>query len=124
MDSKLDMMPYTITIDPLEHYRTVPFSRLWEATGLLPYFFAEAALEASNSLEDVKWVVGKCYGFPLHPMGGEVTDEGVYKYPEDPDLFPLVQFDLPQDIKILVYEYAITAFCDILTGETFVTRID
>ena len=61
------------------------------------------------------------YGFPLLEMTGGQIVEGKYKYPEDPDLPPLVKVAI-HGCTYLQYDYGIVA---IITGDTtFVARMD
>lgn len=114
-------------VDPLKKYPDVKKGRLVEACGLIPAFVAEAEIGLGEGapLEALHRAVMEIYGYGLgHPMtGGEVTPEGVYTYPEDPDLYPLVSLQTAQGHEVLIYQYAITAFRD-SEGTTIVERID
>lgn len=61
------------------------------------------------------------YGFPLLEMEGGQVVEGVYKYPQDPDLYPLVKVEL-HGCTYYQYDYGLVA---IVTEEsTFIMRMD
>lgn len=108
-------------VDPLDKYPKASQEALMEACGFIPYFVADAAEDSTaaaalNTMEGV-------YGFPAMPMtGGEVSVEGVYSYPEDPDLYPLVAMATEGGVEVLVYRHAIVVVRD--EKETFVTRMD
>ena len=61
------------------------------------------------------------YGFPLTEMEAGQVVEGVYKYPQDPDKYPLVKVEL-HGCTYYQYDYGIIA---IVTEEsTYITRMD
>lgn len=67
------------------------------------------------------------YGWGLFEMkGGSVSDSGVYKYPEDPDLHWIAKVDTSKDPSKIeysyVYPYAIVALAT--EDGYFVTRMD
>jgi hypothetical protein len=108
------------TIDPNEGYKGIKDSKLMEATGMLPYFAAEAALCTPTSVKEAFDILMECYGYGMGQDGsgwGTVSDKGTYQseYDEDPDIEPMVKFELTEDIDFLVYQYAICAVTD---GET------
>jgi len=87
-----------------------------EACGLIPYWVAEYAGE--NTLKEH---LAKCYQFGLYEMGGVVTEDGTYQYPEDEDL-PWIAKMETKDGMLYQYLYGIVA---IPTKDGhFVTRMD
>ena len=63
------------------------------------------------------------YNFGLFEMkGGEVTEDGTFKYPGDPDLKWIAKITR-KDETIYQYYYGIIAIID-KDGNTFVTRMD
>jgi hypothetical protein len=54
--------------------------------------------------------------------GSTVTEDGVWQYPEDPDLYPLMKLQ-EGDVEMLVYPYALVAMRD-TSGRTLCTRMD
>jgi len=100
--------------------------RIIEACGIIPDFFAEACLpEGPRTLQQVADDMEAGYGFGgfCYPLGGAVSPQGVYSYPEDPDLYPLVRYRFGA-FECYVYPYAITAIRDVRTGECKVGRFD
>ena len=55
--------------------------------------------------------------------GGEILKSGIYKYPEDPDLYPLCQIINENEIYFF-YEYDFLAIRDKETNETHMYRVD
>ena len=116
------------TIDPLNGFEGIKDSKLWEATGLIPYFVAEAAATAHlETAQDVMDVMNECYGFGLGDYNmlsekGEVSPEGLYTYPEDPDMSPMVEFKFGE-FTVWVYQYALVAVRD-GEGNTIMQRMD
>lgn len=118
----------TKKLDPLEKFQKARPSDLIEAMGLIPYFVVEAATEGPEGAAGVLEAMNNAYGFAIggNMTGGTVSEEGVYQYPEDPDLYPYARFTLSGpdgDIAdVFVYPYAIVAVRD--NKETLVTRMD
>lgn len=109
-----------IVIDPTNSYPKDLRGGLMDATGLIPYFIAEAAEE--TTARGVYDVMVEAYGFGGHEMdGGSVSSDGTYSYPEDPDLAPLVSFELDAGF-VYVYQYGIVGIAS--PNETIVTRMD
>jgi len=65
----------------------------------------------------------KHYGFPIHEMDGEITMSGVYEYPNDPPMPPLIAVKSQTEI-MRQYEHAIVSIVNLDTNETFITRMD
>lgn len=88
---------------------------IWGCCGLIPKFFLEACDKVQDSkdisLDNLASHMDALYqfgGFNVHPMGGTLTDQGVYQYPEDDDLDPLVILE-QDEFQCLIFEYGITA---------------
>ena len=67
------------------------------------------------------------YGWGLFEMkGGSVSDSGVYKYPEDPDLHWIARVDTSKDPSKIEYSYIYPHAIVALPTEDgyFVTRMD
>ena len=114
------------TIDPLKAHEGIKDDKLLAAIGLLPYFAAEVYLTQPESVTEAWELLQECYGYGYGQDGTygdtEVTPEGVWKSPEDPDLSPLVAFQLTDEIQFLVYQYALVAVTD--GEETLCGRMD
>ncbi len=105
-----------ITLNPCGKYKNKEAEHVWDAMGLLPYFIAECALSSTQGGSETFDAMGQCYGFPMFNMledgKGKVSEEGVYSYPQDPDLYPYAQFELGNNTTILVYPYGLVYFKD------------
>ncbi len=107
---------FRFTIDPTNSFTDVDPQRLIEACGLIPYW-VDVTDERSFRQQ-----VDDNYGFGLYEMsGGTVDGEGVYRYPEDPDLLPYLKWERDGEVAYM-YSHAIMAF--VKDGVTFVTRVD
>ena len=99
--------------------------KLVMALGIVPVFVDDAYKAAGEdaTVEEMHKGTTGAYQWYIGDMeGGTINDEGVYQYPEDPDLHPLVEWSLDSGTKVYMYQYAIVAFTD---GETTkVTRMD
>jgi hypothetical protein len=113
-----------ITIDPLSKYPSKPNDELVEECGILPLFFMKAVMVQEEPTLDRVWeLVDDQYGFGLYKMtGSTVTKDGVWQYPEDPDLYPLMKLQ-EGNVEMLVYPYALVAMRD-TSGRTLCTRMD
>ena len=114
-------------MDPTFHYREekVPMRRIVDAMGILPLFAENVAQIAPETVEEASKLLAEEYGFgDLYDFGDKatVTPEGVYKYPEDPDLYPFANCALSDTVEFLIYPHAICVLRSEL--ETFVTRMD
>lgn len=105
--------------DPCKHFQGVREEAILNAIGvLLPWavnthFYDSSAKEAFD----------KQYSFGLFPMGGKIRDNGVFEYPGDPDMYPLVKLDRFGRETIFFYQHAIVAIKQ-TDGTTFITRMD
>lgn len=122
-----------ISLDPTGHYtdgladskREAMERRLVMALGIVPQFVLEAVekLEAPLTVESFYKALCSEYQYYLGPMeGGTVDASGVYQYPEDPDLYPLVSWEVGEGVTTYMYQYAIVAVTDGTT--TLITRMD
>jgi|TARA_R100001463_G_scaffold134796_1_gene197345 hypothetical protein len=87
-------------------------------------FIAEESEEEEESLVDF---MRDKYGWGLFEMkGGSVSDSGVYKYPEDPDLHWIAKVDTSKDDSKVEYSYIYPYAIVALSTEDgyFVTRMD
>ena len=104
-------------IDPLDKFTNVAPEALVEACGFIPSFINP---EADDVMEEALLQ----YGFSIGPMvGGKVDGIGIYKYPGDPDLYPITRC-VADNKTIYIYEYGIISFVDNEGGETVTYRFD
>ncbi len=107
-----------MTIDPLSHYQGVKVGDLLEALGLLPIWLSEI-----NDSENIMQEMRKKYQYGAFDMGGEVTEAGLYRYPQDPDLYPIATVNI-KNKTALFYQYGMFSVLDNDTGEAVTARMD
>lgn len=99
----------------------LPFPNgIGDIIGIIPTFFS--ADQAHQSFDEWKSEVEGNYGYPVSELGGTVEENGVYKYPEDPDLLPLVVAKVSPYKSVCIYTHGIVSMRS--NGETFVCRMD
>jgi len=109
-----------ITIDPLKAYTHRSAQALIEACGVLLPWASEAAILQAPFYAHFEEV----YPYGLHKMtGGTVDKTGLYEYPGDPPLSPVIQVSSPSEICFL-YPSAIVAIYNKQSGDSFVTKVD
>lgn len=107
-----------VNLDPLGHYKHVDIGTLTDSLGMLPGWVMNPDYDGIP----LRQALDEQYGFGLHEMiGGEVDASGIYRYPEDPDLYPLLEIKRGEE-TFYQYPYAIVA----IRGPegVFVTRMD
>lgn len=115
-------MKFAITLDPLSKCE-LGSKYIIEVCGILPVWAAD------ESGETMKDSLMNNYPYYMGEMtGGSIDSQGIYSYPEDDDLFPLLKIERSDgdDLRevCFIYEYAIVACRDIETGDLWVTRMD
>ena len=120
------MIEFNLDADPTGHYiKTGHYGgvdeteeQCWDWTGNIPNIFVEALTLADDrgklTLDTVAQAMNDIYGMGgfSYPMGGAVDPvTGVYSYPGDSDLFPLVDIRT-HGLRLLVYPYGIVALTD------------
>jgi hypothetical protein len=117
------------TTDPLKSFKGVPRGRLLAATGLIPHFVQDVAMSVPLDATEAFDMMLECYGFggkdTLPTSAGEVTKEGVYKHPEDTDLYPMVSWVFAGEkdtIEVLMYQHELVVVRD--KARTHMTRMD
>ena len=128
-EPSLSVNGMSVTVDPSGKYKGIKPGKIWQSLGLIPYFVNSVAMTPDvDTTEAAAQILLDAYGFGFsvdHNMvdhGSQIDKDGVYSYPEDPDLYPLVQFEVQNGIKIYVYEYALVGVDD---GETqWMARFD
>ena len=118
-----------VTIDPLKGFKGIKDSKLFEATGLIPYFVAEAALtEGADTAQEVMNIMNEAYGFGMGDYNllsdgvGQIDDDGLYHYEGDPDMSPMVEFSFKEN-KVWVYQFSLVAVQD-ADGNQVMQRMD
>lgn len=115
----------TGSLDPTGHYSELPKERLVNAIGILPNWTVIALYENGESIKDFTTRMADLYGFgDLFEFTGhgEITEEGIYNYPEDPPQYPLAVMR-NQELTVWFWPNAMLGIVD-QDGEVFVTRMD
>ena len=113
----IDSTVCLMTLDPCGVY---PNEQLLERCGYIPNWalrahFGESMAEAIERQYPY-------YGGQL--KGGDITGEGVYTYPEDPDLYPYIKIENPETFETLYqYPYGIVVITH-PERKTWVSRCD
>jgi len=107
----------TTEVDPSGTFEGIKKEKLLAACGLIPYFVQEAALSGPLTATEVMDVMQECYGFPSLDMleggKGEVSEDGQYRYPEDPPMDPMVKWTMDgTGVEVLMYQYAFVCVRD------------
>jgi len=112
-----------IALDPLNKYNYMEDSDILEYLGVIPQWLQDYH---NAPPEMTLWdYLSGCYGFPMNPMtGGEVTETGMYKYPDDPDLSPLANIMLAEGATVLQYQYGMVAIREAAGGDWTMVRMD
>lgn len=110
--------PVHIHVDPLNEFTHISGKKLLEACGFLPgWVVADKFLHLP-----LQEALDKQYCCGLFPMEGEITKEGIFTYPGDPDLHPFLKINRGDEI---FYQYR-NAIVGIVNekGEVYITRMD
>jgi len=108
-----------ITIDPLSKYNHLSQEEIFDTLGALPHW----AINPDYLDVPLKEALDKQYNFGLYESSGQtITKEGIYQYPEDPDLYPLIKIQRKDEI-FYQYRYAIIAIVQ-KDGSWFASRMD
>ena len=111
-------MNINITVDPHNKFNHVPSEIMLEQCGLLLHWLEHGPQEF------LKDRLISAYVFYVGPMeGGTLRVDGTYIYPQDPDLYPIVSFEVADEI-CFIYEYGIVGVFNKSDGSTWVTRMD
>ena len=74
----------------------------------------------------IREVIHEHYGYPLDPFAGgkgNITEEGVHEYPEDPDLYPIGVITTARE-TIYCYEHEIIAIRNKDDKKVLILRVD
>lgn len=118
-------MDIDIIIDPHAYFipKGATVTRIQGACGCLPSWVVQALQQDAVS---VPKAVECLYGFPSPPFGSkaDIDEDGLHRYPGDPDMHPLMAIIRPSDsYKVFIYQSAIIAFCE-KDKEPHITRMD
>lgn len=107
-------------IDPTNNCSNKTLSYLGDLLGILPDW-----VRSCPESEDLVPYLSECYGFGalLGMEGGVIKEDGVYTYPDDPDLYPLISMEREQE-TVFIYYYGIVGIVYKDVRSAFVTRMD
>ena len=126
-----DSAKVMVHIDPNSNFKGVENTALFEATGLIPMFVVETVVYGPEptGAKEFMACMDKAYGFQIGDYDmladgkGKVDGDGVYSYPEDPDLHPLVLMETQKGMRVYIYQYGLVAVRD-LDNKTVMKRMD
>jgi hypothetical protein len=105
-------------IDPMGKYDHMDETTFHNVIGWIPGWVFNAEFYDAP----VKDALTEQYGFgELNSMNGKLDEDGVYTYPEDPDLYPLIKMTRG-DETVFQYPYGIVAIRN--ADGDFITRMD
>lgn len=106
-------------VDPLDKFHHMTDNEIYQTLGALPYWVInEQYMEIP-----LKEALDKQYGFGLYKSTGQTIEkDGTYKFPGDPNLYPLIKIERKDEI-FYQYLYGMVVFVN-KDGTTFVTRMD
>ena len=107
----------TVVNDPSNMFK----QNMIKHAGYIPHIIAEAVAEASSA-NDFMSCVEAAYGYPMRDINGGLIVNKIYTYPDEEDLFPLVQIGTPFDITVFVYTYSIVGF--VMEDHQVIVRMD
>jgi hypothetical protein len=128
MYKKIENDLFTVVIDPTDHWPKLKPADMFDTLGpyikewLIMYTQPHEADDHTTLQEHM----AECYRFGLHPMtGGTVGEDLIYQYPEDPPLYPILQWvDTRTGAEFVFYQHAICAMRQAPEDEWFITRMD
>lgn len=109
------------TVDPRHGFPDYPTRALLQSLGVLPLWALDKSRDetfADSFERNYDFWVGRTDSGKTH-----ITDEGVYQYPEDPDMDPILKIEGKTEI-VWFYQYALVAIVNKMDDGVFVTRMD
>lgn len=100
-----------IAIDPLDKFKDLPPEHLYECCGLLTSIFCTSEGETFKERGENGYQFGTNWSKCGEPGNASITKDGVYSYPEDPDLYPIAEFTKNDD-NVWIYQYGMVVVPD------------
>ena len=120
----MDWRQYKMTKLQLNNkeYADIPDRHMIEALGILPIWVKEWVI-FGKGMDIIKYMTD-AYGFGdlFEFKGGEILEDGNYRYPEDPDMPYVGKMDTPNGTAYY-YESAMLAL-PMPDGKHYITRMD
>lgn len=112
-------MNIQLIIDPTKHWSDLTKNEIVKACGILPLWAANPFLLATP----LQQAFEAQYPFPMPPIeNGTIAPSGVFQYPGDPDLSPLIELERGPE-TLFIYQYALIGIIR-ADGSTFISRMD
>lgn len=114
--------------DPNKAYAEMSEEKLFEVCGLLPFFAQDVSFSEPDDIQECFDMLMDCYGYGMGQDSsgwGTIDPEtGVYASDDkrDPDMDPLIKFELTPELTWYVYQYSITALTD--GSKSMIVRMD
>ena len=117
-------MEMKIKVDPYGKFTHATNMDIIKSCGYLTQWILEAEkFHTDEEPVTMKDRLLKNYVYYLGELdGGRLTPDGLYMFPGDEDLYPLVKFEFNGE-RCFIFKYAIVGII-FDNGETFVTRMD
>ena len=110
-----------ITLDPLHHYEKQESRWFVDTLGFLPIILLDSM--GKNFHDRAESGYADTAGCPVYwNQDAKITDDGIYQYPEDPDLYPVAKFETGDQVAY-AYEYGFIA-CQNESGDWINARLD
>ena len=113
---------HKVELDPTVYWRARGATKKWliDVVGILPHW----AVTAWSEFPSIKEGMEELYGFGrLYEMtGGEVDEEYVYRFPEDPPYHPQMVLKLGDEDVVVIWPYSIVGIYE--DSKWFITRMD
>lgn len=104
------MKTITLTIDPLDKHPDLEQEHLMYLLANVPNWLS--TYDATKEARPLHEYMADCYGYGGSPMtGGTITIAGVYKYPDDPELYPLAYLRCGEH-TVIAYPHEIFAIIE------------
>lgn len=97
-------------LDPTNKHTTLSADSIIEWCGIAPSFFADT--DEPKTVEEIIEKAFDAYGFPAsESSGGKIDECGVYYYPCDPELYPLMR-TIVSGVIVNIYQYGLVSIGD------------
>ena len=117
-------MKIEMSIDPMEKFPGIGPNDLYEMGGYLNSWIRETEfLHTEDRPVTMKDSLLAHYPYFMGEMtGGTLSEKGVFSFPGDPDLYPVIKYYFGEE-KCFIFRHAIVGIIN-EDGSTWVTRMD
>lgn len=123
---QVETKDFMFTMDPHNKWPKLGPIEMLDSCGYIPGWLMSYSICKDNVRPTLQTYMGDCYKFGLFEMkGGKVKKNLVYKFPEDPPLYPIMHFTPTNgDAEFVMWQHAICAIRETKKDAWFVTRMD